>query len=141
MAFANPASGNNAPERKNIGMMTKFIINENACISSILDAIAVPKAAKSIAIKNIKTKASNARGILTGLNPIAMEIKKTTIPWNDATVAPPNVLPIIILYLATGATKLSLRNQNCLSQMTSIPLNMAVNKTLMMMIPGARNSI
>jgi len=77
----------------------------------------------------------------SGLNPIAIEMRNTTTHCNDATVAPPSVLPIMILYLETGATKVSLRNPNCLSRMTSIPLNMAVNRILMAMIPGARNSI
>ena len=78
---------------------------------------------------------------LSGLNPIVIEIRNTTIPCKDATVAPPKVLPIMILYLATGATKVSLRKPNCLSRITSIPLNIAVNKMLIAMIPGARNSI
>ena len=141
MAFGNPSSGNKAPERKNTGMIIKFIINWNHCISSSFDAIAVPKAVKSIAIKNINQNAMITMDRFTGLNHTNIEMKKTIIPCNDATVAPPSVLPIIILYLETGATKVSLRNPNCLSQITSIPLNIAVKRMLIAIIPGARNSI
>ena len=76
-----------------------------------------------------------------GLNPIPIAMKKTMIPCNEATVAPPSVLPIMIVYLETGATKVSLRNQNCLSQITSIPLNIALKRILIAMMPGAKNSI
>ena len=141
MPLANPSRGKSAPERKNIGMMTKFIINWNACISSSLDAIAVPSAVNNIAIKNIKINETSTIIILTGLNPMSIDINKTIIPCIKATVAPQIVLPNIILYLETGATKLSLRNPNCLSRMTSIPLNMAVKRILIAMIPGARNWI
>jgi hypothetical protein len=139
--FGAPSNGNNAPERKNVGMMMKFIMSWNHCISSSFDATAVPKAVKSTAIKNMNPNATTTMDRLSGLNPISIEMKNTMIPCNEATVAPPSVLPNMILYLETGATNVSLRNPNCLSRITSIPLNIAVKRILMAMMPGARNSI
>lgn len=141
MILGAPSSGNNAPERKNTGMIMKFMINWNPCISWSLDAIAVPKAVKSIAIRNIKPNAIMTIDRFSGLNHTSIEIKNTMIHCNDATLAQPSVLPIMILYLETGATKVSLRKPNCLSQITSIPLNMAVKRMLIAMMPGARNSM
>ena len=108
-------------------------------MSSNLDAMAVPNAVNKSAIKNIKTNPTITKDRSVGLKPTSIEIRKTTTPCIDATVAPPSVLPIIILYLETGATKVSFKNPNCLSRITSIPLNIAVNKILIAIIPGARN--
>jgi hypothetical protein len=70
---------------------------------------------------------------------IKNEINKTKMPCKKATVAPPKVLPNIILNLETGATKVSFKKPNCLSQITSMPLYIAVNIMLIAIIPGARN--
>ncbi len=71
--------GNIAPERKKIGIMMKFIISGNACMSSSREAIAVPAAVNSSAIMYMYT---NARGknSIDGRNPMNKEITRTTIP-------------------------------------------------------------
>ena len=74
------ARGNNAPDKKNVGMMRKLIINGNACISSSIVAIAVPNAVKTNAIRNMMRRATGSKKILSGLKPMARVIKKTMIP-------------------------------------------------------------
>jgi hypothetical protein len=55
-----------------------------------------------------------------------------------AMIAPPNVLPIMISVLEIGATRISLRKPNCLSQMISSPEKTAVKRIAMVTIPGVR---
>ena len=133
--------GNIAQERKNNGITRKFMINWNPCISSINDAMAVPKAVNNNETMNMNKNATMIIPRFSGLNPTAMEIRRTRTHWKIAMLEPPSVLPIMILSLDTGATKVSLRKPNCLSRMTSIPAKSDVNKILMQMIHGARNSI
>ena len=126
---------------KNNGITKKFMINWNPCISSIKEAIAVPKAVKSNDTKNMKRNATISIHRFSGLNPTANEMRRTRIHWKIAMLEPPSVLPIMILSLDTGATNVSLRKPNCLSRITSIPAKSDVNRMLIQMIPGARNSI
>ena len=88
--------------------------------------MAVPNAVKSKADNNIIMMAIGTKAQLTGLNPIINEISSTSVPCSVATVAPPNVRPIIILNLDTGATRVSFKKPNCLSQIISIPENTEV---------------
>ena len=67
------------------------------------------------------------------------EMRKMTIPCITATVAPPNVLPIMMDIRDTGATRVSFKNPNCLSQIISMPINIAVKRIPIAMMPGARN--
>ena len=57
-AGGKPSSGNKAPERKNNGMIKKFIIKENACMSSSNEAMVVPMAVNNTAIMIMKTIAN-----------------------------------------------------------------------------------
>jgi hypothetical protein len=75
---------------------------------------------------------------LYGLNPTTNVKSKTIIPWTVAIVAPPKVLPNMISNRVTGATKVSFKNPNCLSQMSSIPENMAVKRIAWAITPGAK---
>ena len=86
-----------------------------------MEAITVPKLANTNAIKNIKTKPKIKDVNLVILKPKSKETRKTKKPWKEEVVAPPKILPKIILYLDTGATKVSLIKPNCLSQIKSIP--------------------
>jgi len=56
-----------------------------------------------------------------------------------ATVAPPKVLPSIISNLETGATNVSFKKPNCLSQIISIPEKTAAKRMLMAITPGVKN--
>lgn len=87
--------GNKVPDKKNKGIIKKFIIMGKDCISSNLEAMEIPKAVNAKDIKNIKSKAKGAK-IQLGENPKNKVIIKTIKPCITATVAPPNVFPIII---------------------------------------------
>ena len=110
-------------------------------MSCMGDAIAVPIAVNIIAINAMKTIASIIEMKLCGLNPSSNDNNKTTSPWIVATVAPPIVRPSIILNRDTGATSVSFKNPNCLSHMTSIPINVDEKSTLIAIIPGAKKLI
>ena len=56
-----------------------------------------------------------------------------------AAVLSPSILPINILKRDMGATRISFMKPNSLSQITLIPMNMAVNRSVWPMIPGNRN--
>jgi hypothetical protein len=127
------------PERKKSGITTKFIIIGKACISVRREAIAVPSAVKKYEVRNINPSAGNIiRGSLIR-KPTMKEIISTAKPWRTATVAPPKVRPNIILNRETGATIVSFKNPNCLSQISSIPPNIAVKTIAIDIIPGAKN--
>ncbi len=117
----------------------KFMINGNACISATLLANAVPNAVKMNARRNMKTRANGTNVRSTGLNPITIVIRRTRIPWMNATVAPPSVLPRKMLNREEGDTNVSFRNPSCLSQITSIPENIDANRIVIPIIPGAKN--
>ena len=55
------------------------------------------------------------------------------------TVAPPNIFPTTMLVLETGATNISFKNPNCLSQITDTPEEVELNKIIIPITPGARN--
>jgi hypothetical protein len=57
-------------------------------------------------------------------------------PWNIAMEEPPSSFPTTIEVLEIGATKISLRNPNSLSQTIDIALKKEVKRTVMPTIPG-----
>jgi len=63
-----------------MGITRKFMIIWNPCISSRIDAIAVPIAVKSKAVSAIIRKATGRNARLVGLNPAAIDIKNTIMP-------------------------------------------------------------
>ncbi len=138
-AFGSPAKGKMAPERKKRGMTIKFMISWKPCMSDRTEAIAVPKAVNKIAMSRMKMKAVKIGVIEASLKPAIKEIIKTKKPWQTEMVAPPKVRPIMMFILETGATRVSFKKPNCLSQIISMPEKIAENKTLMAIMPGARN--
>ena len=60
-------------------------------------------------------------------------------PWRTDVVAPPAVWPSMISSLDTGATSVSFKNPNCLSQMIWMPEKIEVKSTLIATMPGTRN--
>jgi len=133
------SSGKYAVERNVAGIMMRFIIRENACGSSILEAKAIPSPTAKNAVSDIMNR--------PGINPIRlisapnrMLIARIVSPWIIEMVAPPRVLPTTIENLLTGATKISFRNPNCLSQIIDTPANIDANTIERAAIPGARKS-
>jgi len=58
----------------------------------------------------------------------------------NAVVAPPTVCPSIISSLDTGATSVSFKKSNCLSQMIWTPEKIEVKSTLITTMPGMRKT-
>ncbi len=58
--------------------------------------------------------------------PMTKPIAKTIMPCKNASVLSPTIFPRKIVNLETGATRISFMKPNSLSQMTFIPMNMAV---------------
>ncbi len=61
---------------------------------------------------------------------------KTIMPWRNAAVLSPNIFPKKMVNRETGATKISFMNPNSLSQITLIPMNMAVKSSVCPIMPG-----
>ena len=110
-------------------------------MSSSFDERATPNALNRNAMRNMKIRAVMSPSAEAGRKPTISAIMKTMIPWAVATVAPPRVLPNIICERFTGATKVSLRKPNCLSQITSMPANIDVNRIDIAITPGTRKSM
>jgi hypothetical protein len=110
-------------------------------MSSIRDAKAIPNAVKESPISIINIIAMVNPGTLLIFRPKNKEIMRIIVPWIRAAVAPPTVCPNIISVLETGATSVSFKKPNCLSQIICIPENIEVNNTLIEIIPGMINPI
>jgi hypothetical protein len=133
------SKGKRAPERKNIGITRKFITKGKALISSNKEAMAVPKAVKNRAISTMNKKAKGKNMDISGLKPIIEAKTKITTPCITPIVAAPNVLPVIMVSLDTGATNISFKNPDRLSQIRSIPVNTEVKRMLIAIMPGPKN--
>jgi len=65
--------------------------------------------------------------------------KKTITPCKTASVLSPIIFPMKIEKREIGATKISFMNPNSLSQITEMPMNMAVNNSVCPIMPGKMN--
>jgi hypothetical protein len=92
-------------------------------------------------MRNIRITANGKSAQLEILNPIKKAKIITINPWNMLVVAPPKHLPNNRLALDTGATRVSFKNPNCLSQIKDIPFITALNSIVMPTIPGAKYCI
>ena len=133
--------GKSAPDRPKIGKMTKFMMSWNPFMSSIDDAMAMPNAVNPIPIRTMNPIAIRNPGIDWIERPIRIERIRIIRPCTTAVVAPPAVWPSMISSRLTGATSVSFRNPNCLSQMIWIPEKTDVNRTLIATIPGMRKTM
>jgi hypothetical protein len=133
--------GKNADDRNNNGMRIRFIIDWNPSKSCIFEAIINPNPT-AVKDNNIIMRIVNSNPPMFMMGtPRASAIMRITIPWNNAIVAPPRVLPITIDSLLTGATRTSCKNPNCLSHNTDTPVNIEENIIAIAIIPGARKLI
>lgn len=131
----------NGDDKNKSGSMSNDTINWNPSILSILDAIIKPIPIAMNEIKTMKTKARIKLKENWIETPKNTAINKTINPCINAVVAPPNVLPITIDNLLTGATKTSCKNPNCLSHKTDNPTKTEGNKIDHEIIPGVKMSI
>ena len=108
-------------------------------MSSIRDAIAIPNAVNEIPTRIMKASAiRNPTGFVI-LRPSSTASTMRMNPWITAVVAPPAVWPSMISSRVTGATSVSFKNPNCLSQMIWMPEKTEVKSTLIATMPGTRN--
>jgi hypothetical protein len=75
---------------------------------------------------------------LNGVNgiPNTNPSPKTIIPWINASVLSPNILPKKTDRREIGATSISFKKPNSLSHMTDMPMNIEVNRSVCPTIPG-----
>ncbi len=129
--FGKPCSGYSAPDRKNSGIITKFMMSGNACMLCMRAPIAVPNAQHTTRDQCHREEEQRhrheRRRPKAGDRRTAMN---TSRPWIIATVAPPSVRPIITHSRGTGATSVSFRKPNCRSQIRPMPENAPENSTV-----------
>ncbi len=79
-AFGKPCSGYSAPDRKNNGIITKFMMSGNACMLCIRLPIAVPNAQHTIAMSAIVMKNSGTAMNVVGRKPKMTHRMNTSSP-------------------------------------------------------------
>jgi len=131
-------TGNNAPLKKNIGMLTKVTIVPKLSKLVIRLAMISPIQVNPIVISIINGSADPIDIIVNG-TPIINPKIITIIPWNIAAVPTPNIFPANMEILPMGATSISFIKPNCLSHITEIPKNIDVKRSVWAIIPGNRN--
>jgi len=133
-----PCSGNSAPDRKNIGIMRKFITTWKPCSDFIIEASITPKDASP----NASTADS---GIIARIvsrlsfTPTNGASTSRIMPWIIACVVPPSALPMATAQRSIGATRTSFRKPNSRSQTIDMAPKIAVNRIDMPMMPGYMN--
>ena len=131
-------SGNNAPDRKNIGIIRKFITTWKPCSDFIIEAIATPNDASPNASTAARGTSSTTVSTLS-FTPTNGASTSSIKPWIIACVVPPSALPTATAQRSMGATRTSLRNPNSRSQTIDIAPKIAVNRMDMPMMPGYMN--
>ncbi len=111
----------------------------NPCMSWMIEPSAMPSAAKTMATRAMRPRASGTAATWSGRNPAPRHTANTSRPWMTATVAPPSVRPIMISRRGTGATSVSFRKPNCRSHSIAMPEKTDVNRMVMAITPGAMN--
>ena len=135
-----PWIGKNAPDRSHIGIIRKFIIIWKPCMSLIFDANAIPRLTNDIDIKRMKTTDIKTPAIELILTPSRSAMPRIMNACISPVVIPARTLPRTIENLLIGATSISFRNPNSLSQRTDIPENIDEKRSVIAIIPGARKS-
>jgi len=131
-------SGNSAPDRKNIGIIRKFITTWKPCSDFIIEAIATPNEASPKA----RTAASGTSSTTVrrlSFTPTNGASTSRIKPWIIACVVPPNALPTATAQRSIGATRTSLRKPNSRSHTIDIAPKIALNRIDMPMMPGYMN--
>jgi len=131
-------SGKRAPDRKNMGIIRKFITTWKPWSDFIIEARATPKAARP----NASTAASGMSSITVrklSLTPIRGARTRRIRPWIIACVVPPSALPMATAQRSMGATRTSLRKPNSRSQTIDMAPKMALKRIDMPMMPGYMN--
>jgi len=127
--------GNIAPLKKNIGIITKLEITPKPSKEVILAAITIPRLVQTKATKNIKGRSKKrwGKGMLILINGAKAKTKSPSI---KATVEPLKVLPSTMEVRGIGATRISLKNPNSLSQIMLMVDCIAAKIRFIAIIPG-----
>jgi len=131
-------SGKRAPDRKNIGIIRKFITTWKPCSDFIEDARATP----NVESPNASTAASGMSSMIVrklSLTPTKGASTRRIKPWIIAWVVLPSAFPIATADRSMGATRTSFRKPNSRSQTIDIAPKIAVNRIAMPMMPGYTN--
>jgi len=130
--------GNKAPDRKNMGIIRKFITTWKPCSDFIVDARATPNDESP----NASSAASGISSTIVrklSLTPTNGASTSRIRPWIMACVVPPSALPIATADRSIGATRTSLRKPNSRSQTIDIAPKIAVKRIAIPMMPGYMN--
>jgi hypothetical protein len=127
--------GNIAPLKKNIGIITKLEITPKPSKEVMRAAIAIPRLVQTKAIRNINGKSNNRciKGMFIFINGAKA---KTNNPSINATVEPLKAFPRTIELRGIGATRISRRKPNSLSQIILMVDIIAAKIRFMAIIPG-----
>jgi len=127
-----------APERKNIGITTKFMIALKLSMLSYSVAMIMPNddmqkpRRKAIAmVKGID--------IMPSLIPIKGKNRSIMAACMTDMIVPLKALPMTIENLDTGATRISFMRPNSLSQIMDIEENIELKRIVMPSMPGNMN--
>jgi hypothetical protein len=121
-----------------MGMLTKVTIVPKLSKLVMRLAIIKPIQVKPTVINIIMGIAKLTPYKVSG-TAIIIPSKITISPWNMAAVPTPNILPAKMEVRPIGATNISFIKPNCRSQITEIPRNIAVKRSVCAIIPGRRN--
>jgi hypothetical protein len=127
--------GNIAPLKKNIGIITKLEITPKPSKEVIRAAITIPRLVQTKARKNIKVRSKNrwVKGIFILIRGAKAKTKSPSI---KATVEPLKVLPSTMEVRGIGATRISLKKPNSLSQIMLMVDCIAAKIRFITIIPG-----
>ena len=118
--------GNSAPLKKNRGRLMNVCMAPKFSRLPMKLAMIRPMLTRPNVIRSITGRATSSVRGLKGM-PIRNPKMKTIMPCSRAAVLSPSILPIKMLNRDMGATSISFMKPNSLSQITLMPMNMAVN--------------
>jgi len=127
--------GNIAPLKKNIGIITKLEITPKPSKEVMRAAITIPILVQTKAMRNIngKSRMRLSKGMWILINGAKAKTKRPSI---KATVEPLRALPKTMELRGMGATRISLKKPNSLSQIILIVEIIAAKIRFMAIIPG-----
>ncbi len=114
------------------------MIRLNPDISFIFEEKASPRPMKVAAIRTMNTRENRNPARLGIVIPMSIPATSMIKACRMPVVKPPAVRPRTMAILLTGATIISFKKPNSLSQRTERPAKVAEKSNVMPMIPGVR---
>src|SRR3989338_1825495 len=113
--------GKKTPDKRNNGIIRKFIITEKPCMSSSIAPKISPRHVKPNATKNMKKIPKRRPEMLEKWKPKRNEASKKITACITEIVIPETTFPRTREFLEIGATSISFMKPNCLSVNTVMP--------------------